>query len=222
MSATLWGVGTFVSEGAAVDLPVAPADFEADTAAAGRALGSLGIGAGDRVLIVGLVSECAHLVPFHAALRRCGAILSGADATVFDAPRTAKLTRQLGARAVLGVNGAVLDGLEAEGFDLAEVFGAAPVVGARPDAAARLRGAGVTPVVWAHVGPTVAVECAPGRGAHVDDVLWEVSTRDGAVMIAPRAPRALPPGPYVIGSAEVERGACPCGRAGARLVGLTP
>src|SRR5579862_4121515 len=128
MSAALWGVGTF----GGVDFPVSAEDFEADTGAAGRALDSLGIGAGDRVLIVGLVSECAHLVPFHAALRDRGAILSGADATVFDAPRTAKLTRQLGVRAVLGVNGPVLDGLDAEGFDLLEVFGTVPVVGARP------------------------------------------------------------------------------------------
>ncbi|HVM65872.1 MAG TPA: hypothetical protein VMU14_13490, partial [Acidimicrobiales bacterium] len=213
MSTALWGVGTFVSAGEPVDLPVAPEDFAADTAAAGRALASLGIGPGDRVLIVGLVSECAHLVPFHAALRARGAILSGADATIFDAPRTAKLTRQLGVRAVLGVNGAVLDGLVAEGTDLLDVFGTVPIVGARPDAVARLRDAGVAPVLWAHVGPTVAVECAPGRGAHVDEAVWEVAARDGAVALSPRAPRALPPGPYPVGAAGVARGACPCGRA---------
>jgi hypothetical protein len=222
VSTTLWGVGTFLSAGAPVDLPVSPEDFIADTAAAGRALGSLGIGAGDRVLIVGLVSECAHLVPFHEALRARGAILSGADATVFDASRTAKLTRQLGVRAVLALNGAVLDGLVAEGVDLLDVFGTVPVVAARPDAVARLRDAGVAPVVWAHVGPAVAVECAPGRGAHVDDAVWEVDAREEGVVLSPRSARALAPGPYPIDAADVARGACECGRTGPRLLGLVP
>ncbi len=222
MTATLWGVGTFTSSGAPADLPVSPADFAADTAAAGRALDSLGIGPGDRVLIVGLVSECAHLVPFHEALRARGAILSGADATVFDASRTAKLTRQLGVRAVLGVNGPVLDGLVAEGCDLLDVFGTVPVVGARPDAVGRLRDAGAAPVVWAHVGPTVAVECAPGRGAHVDEATWEVHADGGEVLLSPRSPRALPPGPYAVATGTVVRGACACGRADARILGLAP
>jgi len=119
------------------------------------------------------------------------------------------------------------DGIEgppgqAEGLGLLDVFGAVPVVGARPDAIGRLRDAGVAPVVWAHVGPTVAVECAPGRGAHVDEAVWEVGSRDGAVVLSPRSPRALPPGPYPITAGEVVRGACPCGRADARLLGLAP
>jgi hypothetical protein len=216
MTAALWGIGTFDG----VDFPVSPADFEADTAAAGRALDSLGISSGDRVLVIGVVSECAHLVPFHEALRQLGAILSGADATVFDAPRTAKLTRQLGARAVLAVNGAVVDGLVAEGFDLAEVFGSVPVVAARPDAVGRLRDAGVAPVVWAHLGPAVAVECAPGRGAHVDEVVWEVTERDGEVFVAPRSRRALTTGPRAVAAASLERGPCAGGRGDVRVMGL--
>ncbi|HZQ59393.1 MAG TPA: hypothetical protein VFA84_15240 [Acidimicrobiales bacterium] len=216
MTAALWGIGTFDG----VDFPVSPADFEADTAAARRALDSLGISSGDRVLVIGVVSECAHLVPFHEALRQRGAILSGADATVFDAPRTAKLTRQLGARAVLAVNGAVVDGLAAEGFDLAEVFGSVPVVAARPDAVGRLRDAGVAPVVWAHLGPAVAVECAPGRGAHVDEVVWEVTEREGGVFVAPRSARALATGPCAVAAASLERGPCACGRGDVRVMGL--
>jgi hypothetical protein len=217
----LWGVGTFATSDGATPFPVSVADHDADIAAAGRALDSLGIGRGDRVLIVGLVSECVQLVPFHEALRRRGAILSGADATPFDAPRTAKLARQLDARAVLAVNGAVVDGLITEGFDLAEVFGPVPLVGARPDAVARLRAAGVQPIVWAHVGPAVAVECRPGAGAHVDEALWDVTERDGTVMISARSPRAVAPGPHPTGvHAALARGQCPCGRSDVRLMDL--
>lgn len=218
---TLWGIGTFATADGATPFPVSAADHEADVAAAGRALDSLGIGRGDRVLVVGLVSECVQLVPFHEALRRRGAILSGADATPFDAPRTAKLARQLEARAVLAVNGAVIDGLLSEGFDLADVFGAVPLVGARPDAVGRLRAAGVQPVVWAHVGPAVAVECRPRAGAHVDEALWDVTEQDGTIVIAARSPRAIAAGPYQTGvRAALERGLCPCGRSDVRLLEL--
>jgi hypothetical protein len=218
MTTVLWGIGTFDG----TDFPVSQADFESDTAAAGRALDSLGISSGDRVLVVGVVSECAHLVPFHEALRQRGAILSGADATVFDAPRTAKLTRQLGVRAVLALNGAVVDGLVAEGFDLAEVFGTVPAVAARPEAIGRLRDAGVAAVLWAHVGPAVAVECAPGRGAHVDETTWDVSARDGQVFVTPRSPRALPAQAYGAADGLLERGPCACGRNDVRVTGLAP
>jgi len=218
---TLWGVGTFASVDGPVSFPISADDFVADTAAAARALDSLAIGRGDRVLIVGLVSECAHLVPFHDALRARGAVLSGADATPFDAPRTAKLARQLEVRAVVAVNGAVLDGLADEGFDLGAVFGPVPLVGARPDALGRLRAAGVEPVVWAHVGPAVAVECRPGAGAHIDETIWEVAEEDGAVVVAARTARALPAGPYRTGvRAELARDRCPCGRSDVRLLGL--
>jgi hypothetical protein len=218
---TLWGIGTFATADGATPFPVSAADHEADVAAAGRALDSLGIGRGDRVLVVGLVSECVQLVPFHEALRRRGAILSGADATPFDAPRTAKLARQLEARAVLAVNGAVVDGLVSEGFDLASVFGAVPLVAARPDAVGRLSAAGVDPVVWAHVGPAVAVECRPGAGAHVDEALWDVTEEDGTIVIVARTPRAIAAGPYQTGvRATLTRGQCACGRSDVRLLDL--
>jgi hypothetical protein len=217
----LWGVGTFMTTDGPVAYPVSADDVAADTEAAGRTLDSLGIGRGDRVLIVGLVSECAHLVPFHEALRSRGAILSGADATPFDAPRTAKLVRQLEPRAVLGVNGVVLDGLVTEGFDLGEVFAPVPVVAARPDALDRLTSAGVSANVWAHVGPAVAVECRPGAGAHVDEAQWDVTEDTGTVVVAPRAGRALPAGAYRTEvRARVERGQCGCGRSDVRLAGV--
>ena len=220
-STTLWGIGTFDAVGGPVPFPVTAEDMAADTAAAARALDSLGIGRADRVLIVGLVSECAHLVPFHEALRARGAVLSGADATPFDASRTAKLARQLDVRAVVALNAAVLDGLAVDGVDLGGVFGPVPLVGARPDAVERLRAAGVEPVVWAHVGPAVAVECRPGAGAHVDEAVWEVGEDDGAVVITPRAPRALPAGPYRTGvRATLARDRCSCGRSDVRLLGL--
>jgi hypothetical protein len=216
--ARLWGVGQFAEGGHRVPYPVSAADIEADTRAAGRALGSLGIGRGHTVLFVSLVSEIVQVVPFHDALGRFGGICSAADATPFDATRTAKLVGQLHPRAVLGVNVDVLDGLEQAGFDLADAFAGVPVLGAHPGAAVRLEGAGLAPRIWAFLGPAVGVECEPGVGAHIDESVWIVDDEDGEVVVAPRAERAIGPARHRTGvRGPVVRGPCRCGRADARV-----
>jgi len=214
----LWGVGQFFDGTRRVPYPVTAADIEADTAAAGRALASLGIGRGHTVLFVSLVSEIVQTVPFHDALSQLGGICSAADATTFDAPRTPKLVRQLHPRAVFGVNGDVLDGLEQEGLDLSEAFAGVPVLGAHPGAMARLAAAGAAPLVWAFFGPAVGVECAPGAGAHVDEAIWTVDVDDGEIVIAPRRQRAISSARYRTGATgELERGRCRCGRVDVRV-----
>jgi len=216
--ARLWGVGQFAEGERRVPYPVSASDIEADTSAAGRALASLGIGRGHTVLFVSLVSEIVQTVPFHDAVTALGGICSAADATSFDAPRTPKLVRQLRPQAVLGINVDVLDGLEQEGFDLAEAFAGVPVLGAHPPAAARLEAAGLAPRIWAFLGPAVGVECRPGAGAHVDEAIWIVDDDHGEVVVAPRGRRAIGAGPYRTGATGgVARGRCDCGRPDVRV-----
>ena len=79
-------------------------------------------------------------MPLEKAAGKVGALYSSADATPFDAFRTASLIRQLEAQVVLGVDADVLDGLDANGTDLAATFGGlAAVATADEDAHARLR-----------------------------------------------------------------------------------
>ena len=216
--AQLWGIGQFTEGGRRVAYPVSAVDIEADTLAAGRALASLGIGRGHTVLFVSLVSEIVQVVPFHDALGRLGGICSAADATPFDASRTAKLVGQLHPRAVLGVNVDVLDGLEQGGFDLADAFAGVPVLGAHPGAATRLEGAGLAPRIWAFLGPAVGVECEPGAGAHVDEAIWIVEDEEGEIVVGPRAERAIGPARYRTGvRGSVARERCGCGRADVRV-----
>jgi len=216
--AVLWGVGQFPDGHGRMPYPVSAADIEADTRGAGRALASLGVGRGHTVLFVSLVSEIVQTVPFHDALGQVGGICSAADATIFDAPRTAKLVRQLHPRAVVGVNGDVLDGLEQEGFDLADAFAGVPVLAAHPGAAARLQAAGLTPRVWAFLGPAVAVECEPGAGAHVDEAIWSVDDEGGEIVVIPVGQRAIGAGRYRTGAlGAIVRDRCACGRGDPRV-----
>jgi hypothetical protein len=216
----LWGIGRLAGDGG--DGPpyrVSGDDVRKDFKAAIAALQSLGVGAGDHVLFVSMLSEAAQVGPFELAASRLGARYSSADAQQFDAHRTATLVRRVRPQAVLGVNAAVLAGLDELEVDPAELFAAVPAVGARPDAIDRIPGA----TWWLPVGPAVAVGCAAGRaaGGHVDAGEWRIDTdREGQVRISnarPERATALDRWPTgVVASIATEP--CACGRDDPRLV----
>jgi hypothetical protein len=100
-------------------------------------------------------------------------------------------TRLVEYRAVLGVTGAVLDGLDALGHPYGEVFGGVEVVGARPDAYRRLVEGGLHPHHFVCCGPAIAVGTAPGGPARFDAGEWQLETdADGRVLISNLQPRA--------------------------------
>ena len=112
---------------------------------AARTLATLGITGGTRVLFCSMLSEAGQFWPLTVGAMLSGAQLSCADANEGDALRVAMFTRLVEYRAVLGVTGAILDGLDALGHPYAEVFGGVEIVGARPDAYQRLVEAGLHP-----------------------------------------------------------------------------
>lgn len=218
-STELWAVGCYRVGDTTVTLPVSHDDVGRDTASAGRALRSLGVARGDHVLFVSMLSESAQIWPFEVAALLEGVVLSNADATASDAARVAMFARRLPLRAVLGVDEVVLDGLEAVGEHPADVFGAVPVVGARPRAHRRLVDEGLRPHQWVPLGPTVAVECTERAGAHVDAEEWRVDEANGEILLTSRHFRALPlrRAPTGVTGAVVE-GPCGCGRDDPRVV----
>lgn len=186
----VWGVGQFTVGRRRVDWELGNEETMRDGASAAEHLRALGVGGGDGVLFTSLLSEAPHFWPLFMGTLMVGAQLSLADATPFDAYRTAMFLRTVEYRAVLGVDGAVLDGLEEMGHDLQRAFGAVPVVGARPDAVARLRDAGLRPHRFVLLGPALAVEAVPDEGCRVDPALWTVEPDDdGELVVTSLTPR---------------------------------
>ena len=217
---TVWGVGRLVVDGAVTPWPVSQTDIDDEAEAAAAHLGSLGVGAGDFVVIVALLSEAIHAVPLEKAAGLLGALYSSADATAMDAPRTEYLVNQLRPRAVVGVSGAVVDGLHERGREPGDVFGAVPAVATADDAAWRtLVDAGLAPRRWAKVGPTSALECAQRSGLHLDGERWNVEVKGDRVVISNRAARLTPSARLATGFVGlIAVDPCPCGRPGPRLV----
>ncbi len=151
-------------------------------------LAGVGIGAGARVLWCTLLSEAAHFWPLFIGTMLGGAQFSLADATAPDALRVGMFVRRLEYRAVMGVNEAVLDGFDELGRPYAEVFGAVPVVGARPGAYERLRAVGLAPHWFVLCGPAVAIAVEPGGPARVDPAEWTLHEDGGRILVTSRLP----------------------------------
>jgi hypothetical protein len=216
----IWGVGRLVIDGALLPWPVTEADIDDEAQVASAHLRSLGVGAGDVVLVVALPSQAIHAVPVERAAGLVGALYSSADASESDAFRTAYLVGQLRPRAVIGVDAAVIDGLRAGGHGLGEVFGAVPSVVTTDETAHRaLVDAGLRPLRWLSVGATSAVECADRCGLHLDGERWEVDVEAGQVLITNRSERLTPSERLPTGiRGAITHDACTCGRSGPRLL----
>lgn len=189
----VWGVGRVVVGDEVVAWPVSETDIDDETVVATDQLRALGLAADELVLIVSLLSQAIHVAPFERAAGRVGALYSSADASRFDAFRTASLVRQLDPTVVLGVDTAVLDGFDDLERDPADVFASVrAVVAADADAFARLRTAGLTPGRWLRLGPLSAIS-APGEDSLTYDATrWGVEAVDGILAVTNLVERLTP------------------------------
>jgi hypothetical protein len=187
-----WGVGRIVIDGEVTPWAVSQHDIDDEAESQAPRLAALGVEAGDLVLVVALLSQAIHAVPLEKAAGKLGALYSSADATAPDAFRTASLIRQLEPVAVVGVDTAVLAGLNDLGRHVADVFG--PVTGhvatADEDAHATLTNAGLDPVRWVKLGPTSAWESEPGTGVlSYDARRWQAVENGGEIVLTNLADR---------------------------------
>jgi len=186
----VWGVSRIVVDGDVTPWPVAQADIEDEAESLAPRLAALGLEPGGLVLVVAMLSQAAHAVPFERAAGKLGALYSSADATPFDAFRVAALARQLEPQVVVGITGGVLDGLVDAGREPAEVLGSVPaVVAADDDAHARLRAAGLAPRRSVQLGPTTAIEGLDQNGPVYDATRWSVEEVDGELVVSNLVPR---------------------------------
>jgi len=185
----IWGVGQFTVGGERVNWELSADETMRDGAAAAGHLRALGVETSDGVLFTSMLSEAPHFYPLFMGSLMVGAQLSLADATPFDAYRTAMFLRTVEYRAAIGINADVLNGLENMGLELRECFAKVPMVCARPDAAARLQDVGIAANRLLLLGPALAVEVAPGEGLRVDPEVWEVGVDDGELVVTSLTPR---------------------------------
>jgi hypothetical protein len=186
----LWGIAQYEDGTGRRPWSVSHAEIEREMGRAMGTLGGLGIGADSRVLWCTVLSEAAHFWPMFIGTMLSGGQFSLADATSADALRVGMFLRRLSYRSVMGVNEAVLDGLDDLDRSYADVFGAVPIVGARPGAYERLVAAGLEPHWFVLCGPAVAIAVEAGGPALVDAEEWALDSDGDRILITSRQPRA--------------------------------
>jgi hypothetical protein len=187
-----WGIARFLVGDEPVEWVISQAEIGRDAQSAGAALQRLGFTAGDRMLVVSMLADAPHFWPFSIAALMGGGQLSYADASPFDAYRTAMFLRTLRYRAVLALTDGVLDGLDQAGHDAAALLADVPIVVARGGAGERLAARGVASHAMALLGPAVALAPAAGAPPEVDPELWDLESIDGQLVVTSRTERAQP------------------------------
>jgi hypothetical protein len=191
MIATLWGIGQWEdADGVRQPWEISTAEIERDAAAAAHALETIGTGPGDQLLWCSMLSEAGQFWPWILGTIMRGAQVSCADATAGEANRVAMFCRLMRYHAVLGLNAAILDGLDDLGIPYRDLLAGVAVVGARPDAYDRLVAAGLTPHHFVLAGPAVALGAEPGGAAGLDTREWEADDDRGHVVVTSLQPRA--------------------------------
>jgi hypothetical protein len=185
-----WAVAQYDDGTRRVPWTVSHEEIERGMGSAVPTLGGLGIGAGSRVLWCSVLSESAHFWPLLIGTMLAGGQFSLADATASDALRVAMFLRRLPYQAVMGVNEAVLDGLDDLDHAYGTVFDGVTALGARPGAYERLVAAGVRPQWFVLCGPAVAIAPAPGEPARVDADEWSLAEEQGRILVTSLRPRA--------------------------------
>src|SRR5690606_10207691 len=146
------------------------------------------------VLLISKFEDGAFTAPLEQALTADGYIMGYAEATTFDAPRVETFRRRCDIPAGLGATRDTLAGLEAAGHSFEKVFGNAIVWARDKNAYVRLmKVPGITLRYWTEVGPAAAMECALGKGLHVDAFEWAVErAADGEILVTSRLGRITP------------------------------
>jgi hypothetical protein len=171
-------VGWYDGPDGPVAFPATQAFFDAATIVAERRLAELGVRAGDVVIICSQSAEVLQFAPYERASNTLHAAFTCVESSRIDGPRLRSFIDLFRPRAVLGVNSAVIDGIDLSTTSLAEVFARVEIVAAKPTAHALLRAEGVDAAIWTDVGPLVALECSFHSGPHLDPSYLEPSATD--------------------------------------------
>jgi hypothetical protein len=212
-------IGCYQAGGETQFLPVSRVEMDRAQNALFQVIKTFGIASRRVLLSLSRSRDCAFTIPFERAAYAANLIVCNADDTPFEAVRVESFLRRFDVAAVAGLSSGGLDGLADAGHDVDRLF-AGKVVWARGGAYERLAGRpGLIARRWMEVGPALAVECAEGKGAHIDAVEWDVAESPGGLVISSRLARLQTFEDQATGfAARIDWRPCGCGSIDPRIV----
>ncbi|CAM3127443.1 hypothetical protein MYCO108962_00505 [Mycobacterium colombiense] len=159
-------------------------EFERDVDWAESLLRSAGLGRGDLVLITISQWEGPWTTPVVRALRRIGATYLPAEVWSFDARRTSMFLQRLPVKAIFGLGGDTITGLETEQPPINQLLQEVEIVWARPDALDRLSGVAPQVLPFVKVGPALGLGVPGQPGVLVDAGEWAIESENGELVVS--------------------------------------
>jgi len=165
-------------------------EFERDVAWAEWHLRSAGLRSNDLALITAQNCEGPWISPVVHALRRIGVTYLTAEVWGWDARRSSMFLQQLPVKAIIGIGGETVSGLESQQPPIGDLLKNVEIVWARPDALGRLAGVAPEVLPFVELGPALGLG-RPGRpGVVVNAAEWTIDTEDGQLVVSNARERA--------------------------------
>jgi hypothetical protein len=186
----IYGIGQLHIGTKSLDFEVGWDEFERDVDWAETQMRSAGLESGDLVLLTLDSWELPWTGPVVHALRRIGVIYLTAEVWSFDARRTSMFLQRLPVKAIFGLGGETLSGLESQEPPIPELLENVQIVWARMDAMARLAGTAPKVSLFVRSGPALALGLPDVPGVVVNAAEWTVDVDDGELVVSNTRERA--------------------------------
>lgn len=167
-----------------IDFEIGWDEFERDVDWAESLLRPAGLGPGDQVLITISPWEGPWTAPLVRALRRVGVTYLPAEVWSFDARRTSMFLQRLPVKAIFGLGGETLSGLDSDGPPIAELLRNVELVWSRPDALSSLKEVAPEVLPYVMLGPALALGVPGQSGVAVNAAEWTVDVENGELLVS--------------------------------------
>jgi hypothetical protein len=217
-------IGQYTALESPVDYPMTWEDWDKDRAWAQSMVEHWGVRTGDFVAVVSTGHEAPWYGPILDALNALDATVCPLEPAEFEIGRARMFFTRFPIAAVIGLDGALGDGLRSAGI-LSAYGERLRFVLARPEAAELVTGLGVPVGLVAPVGPALGFTCHAGRVIHVNDEVWALEQRGSTATIRAKVMREhAGEGVDVMLPVSIRAAAerCACGRVGYPLVDVAP
>lgn len=214
---SLAGIGHFPRGGGEVGFEIGWPEVERDTVWARRLLEVWGLGSADHAVLTLRNSEGPWAGPVIRAMRDAGVVYSNAEPYSWDSRRVTALMNLLPIKAVIGLPGDTAEALVADAEAVA-LLADVPVIWARTDAMAQLRGAGLNPAEMAMLGPALALSCPQRAGMHLDPAEWQLTAAATGLTLTVVGDRMFRRSDIELDiDATIDEKPCVCGLPGPRI-----
>lgn len=187
-----WMIGQLRLPQIDLTMPISERDQKADSSWAGGVVDAFNLSRGETIHLIGDGQDGWKSWMFESALIARGIPFSAAEGAIWDVARTEMFLRRLKPKAVVGMNGGIVEALLSAGHDLKYLLESSRVILCDSAAARILKPLGLLAARMAWFGPVLGVEWPGEQGFRYNHREWKLEAIRGELLVTALMPRAFP------------------------------